>query len=284
MTFKTKSLVALGVVVLLFLTTFFGSWYTVDQGDRGIVLLFGKVQTVSSPGLHFKLPYVMSVVKVSTRDSVQNYDNVESYSQDQQPTFLRLSVNYRIPEDRVTEVYARYGSQEAMVSTLIDRQVYDATKIVFGKYSASRAIQQRGTLVEEFKSAVINSISGPVEIQSVQVENIKFDDSYEAAIRDRMSKEVAVQAKLQEAEKAKAQAAITVTNATAEANSKKLAAEAEASAIRMRGQAEADAIRAKAAALGTNPEMVSLLIAQLWDGHLPQMMPPGGTVPFVNLK
>ena len=46
-----------GVLFVLILCLAFGSWFQVDQGERGVVLRNGKLVRVSEPGLDFKTPF-----------------------------------------------------------------------------------------------------------------------------------------------------------------------------------------------------------------------------------
>ncbi|MEI2469757.1 SPFH domain-containing protein, partial [Peribacillus frigoritolerans] len=50
----------LGVVAI-------STWYTVDESDQAVIMTFGKVEeTITEPGLHFKLPWpIQSVEKLS---------------------------------------------------------------------------------------------------------------------------------------------------------------------------------------------------------------------------
>ena len=54
-----------GVVFVVFaaLTIFFGSWYQIDQGERGVHLRNGAVIGSSEPGLGFKLPIFDSIIR-----------------------------------------------------------------------------------------------------------------------------------------------------------------------------------------------------------------------------
>ena len=70
----------------------------------------------------------------------------------------------------------------------------------------------------------------------------------------------------------------------AEADARLAQATADAKAIELRGQAEAAAIRAKADALRENPNLVTLIQAEKWDGKLPSTMVPGASVPFIGVK
>ena len=49
--------IALGITAL-------GSFYTIGEQENAVVTTFGVPQTVTSPGLHFKIPYAQQVRKV----------------------------------------------------------------------------------------------------------------------------------------------------------------------------------------------------------------------------
>jgi regulator of protease activity HflC (stomatin/prohibitin superfamily) len=285
-----------GAVVsgLVALTIIGGSWYTVDQGERGVMLRNGALIGVAEPGLGFKVPIIDKVIDIDLRSQVKIYENVLAYSRDQQTAVLVVSVNYSIPVDRVVEVYESFGSVERLASRLLDRQVMDETKNVFGRFNAVTAIQERSRLVAEIQMEIQKSVDGPITIESVQIENIDFDDSYENAIAARMEAEVEVQRIRQNAEREKVQAEIKVIQAQADAASRVIQAEAEAAArisqanaeaeaITVTGEAEASAINAKGEALRDNPTLIDLVQAERWNGTLPTTMVPATTVPFLNL-
>lgn len=271
----------LGVVALTLLS---GSFYTVDEGERGVILRTGKVVGTAAPGMNFKLPMFDDVKTIDVQTNAQIYSNVLVYSRDQQTASLKLSVNYRIPADKVTDVYSNFGSMTNLVARLLDRQVPEEAKSVFGRFNAVTAIQDRARLSAEIQDAIKKSVTGPIFIESVQLENIDFSDVYEKSIEDRMLAEVEVQKIQQNAEREKVQANIKVIQAQANADATLAAATAEAKAIKLRGDAEAEAVAAKGKALRDNPNLVALITAEKWDGELPKTMVPGGAVPFVNVK
>lgn len=268
---------------IITLTVVFGSWYTIDQGERGVLLRNGALVGTAQPGLGFKTPWIEEVVKVSVQSRAQLYKEVPAYSKDQQSAVLSLSVNYRIPADKVTEVYSVYGGEDGLLSRLVDRQVNEDLKTVFGQFTAVAAIQDRSRLNLEVASAIQSSVKGPVIIDSVQIENIDFSDAYEASIEQRMLAEVEVQKLRQNAEREKVQAEITVTQAKANADAVRAKANAEAEAIRIKGDAEATSIKARGDALRENPGLVALTQAEKWNGQLPTTMLPGGSVPMLQI-
>lgn len=269
---------------ILGLTILGGSWYTVYSGFRGVQITNGAVTGTADPGLGFKMPIVSKVVDISIQSQTRIYETVAAYSKDQQTAVMTLSVNYRFPADQVEQIYTNFGGEEGVLSRLLDRQVLDEVKNVFGKFNAVTAIQDRDRLVNEVQNAIQKSVIGPIIIESVQIENIDFSDAYENSIEQRMLAEVEVQKVKQNAEREKVQAEIAVIQAQAQADAQVAQAKASAEATRLQGDAEADAIRAKGGALRDNPQLVDLIQAEKWNGTLPTHMVPDATVPFLNIQ
>ena len=272
-----------GFIGLVLLSVILGSWYTIDEGERGVVLRYGAVAGVAQPGLGFKIPLIDSIVRVSVQSKAAIYNQMEAYSRDQQPATMNLSVNYRIPPDRVEEVYANYGGEDGLLSRLVERRVFEESKTVFGKFNAVTAIQERSRLNQEIAEAIQSSVRGPVVVDSIQIENIDFSDAYEQAVEARMTAQVEVQKQEQNLQQEKIKADIAVTQAKGRADSVKAEADASAYKTKIEGEATAEAIKARAAALANNPLLVELTKAEKWNGELPTSMIPGSTVPFLDI-
>lgn len=282
MNFKQFGVAVFVVIGLLFVSTLFGSFYTINEKERGVELRNGKVIGVSEPGLEFKLPFIDDVEKISVQTYTMKYDRLQAYSKDQQTATVNVSVTFHVPSTEVVNLYTKFGDIESMTSRLVSRQVPTQVENVFGQYNAVNAVQNRVKLVADISSAIKGSIVGPVVIDSVQVENIDFSDDYERSIAERMKAEVQVKTREQMLATEQVQAQIAVTQAQAQADSQLAKARAEAQAITLRGNAEAEAIKARAAALAQNGNLVELVKAERWDGKLPTTMLPNGTVPFLN--
>jgi regulator of protease activity HflC (stomatin/prohibitin superfamily) len=268
------SIVIAVLVGLILLVVVGGSFYTIDQGERGVILRNGKVVGTAEPGLGFKMPIIDSVREINVQTQARVYKDVMVYSRDQQNAGLQVSVNYRLSSDKVEQIYSEFGGQDGIVSRLLDRQVPEEVKNVFGKFNAVTAIQERARLGMEIQEAIQKAASNPMLIvESVQVENIDFSDAYEKSIEQRMLAEVEVQKVQQNAEREKVQAEIAV-----------IQAKAQADAVKLQGDAEAHAINARGRALRDNPALIELVQAEKWDGKLPTTMVPGQTVPFINVK
>lgn len=269
-------------LIILFLMLL--SWYTVNEGERGILLRYGKIVKVAEPGLGFKIPFIEGVEKISTRNQAVVYQGLQAYSRDQQPAQMTVSVSFHIPPSEAGAVYTTYNTIDALKDRLIVRQLPTQLENVFGQYTAISAVQDRTKLVQDLQNAMRKAVIGPVVIDGVQIENIDFSDAYEKSIEDRMKAEVAIATRKQNLETEKIQAQIAITQAQAEAESKLASAKAEAETIRLKGAAEAEAIRLRGEALRDNPNLIALTTAERWNGKLPDTMIPGGTVPFISTK
>jgi len=292
-----RGIIAAAAIGLVAIAGILGSWYTVDQTERGVLLRYGAVVGVAQPGLGFKLPLIDSVEKVSVKTATYAWDKMNSYSFDQQPADLKISVTLRAAPEKVGDLYAKFGRLDTAVNQVVSPVVNQQVKVVFGRYTAVKAIQERGALNASIKDAITETLKYDpmIIIESVQLENIEFSQNYLHSIEQRMLAEVEVQRLQQNAEREKVQAQITVTQATAKANAvraeaqaqaeaTRLSGEAKASNIRITGEAEAAAIEARGKALGNNPNLVTLVQAERWNGVLPTTMVPGSSVPFVSVK
>jgi regulator of protease activity HflC (stomatin/prohibitin superfamily) len=278
-------LIVFAVALFVVAAAFFGSFYTVDEGERGVILYNGRVAGVAEPGLHYKVPVIQDVVDISVRQQNYRFENVAAYSQDQQIGTLVLSVNIQPATAEVGRIYSEFGSLEAMVNRVLGPRVNEEVKTIFGGYTAASAIRDRGKLNADIEAAIGKSVEGaPFQLVSFQLENIDWSDSYEQAVEARATAEAGVATQRQTLEKEKVSAQIAVTQAQATADAALAQAKAKAEATRLQGEAEAAAIEARGRALRDNPAVVELTKAERWDGKLPLSMVPNGTVPFMSVS
>jgi regulator of protease activity HflC (stomatin/prohibitin superfamily) len=244
---SSSSVFRLGLGVLAALVAvyvLFASWYTVDQGERAVVLRFGAIVGEAGPGPHLKVPFIDSVRKITVQNQTRRYQNVEAYSRDQQPANMTISVTYVVADP--SAVYEQYGDLEGAVMRLIDPRVLSGTKSIFGTYDAVRAIQERAALNRDFNDIVASAISTPINVISVQIENIDFSEAYEQSVEQRMLAQVEIQRREQNLRTTEVEAQIARTRA--------------------------------------NPDLVQLQAVEKWDGKLPTTMVPGSALPFINMQ
>ncbi len=277
-----KRAIAAGAAVVVALVLLFSTAYTIDEGERGVILRLGRVVGEAGPGLHFKIPFINSVEKISVQIQKESFEKtdvadtrLQTYSRDQQPATIAMAINYHVTD--ASAVYAQFGSLENMKQRVIISRAYDQLKTVFGQFDAADAIQKRTVLNAEVFEAIRKAVSGPVVIDSVQIEDITFSQQYESAVELRM--QAIVKQQQAEADKQK-----RIIDADALAYEVKSASDAKAHQIEVQGKAEAGAIQARGEALRNNPALPTLVASEKWNGVLPTTMMPGNTVPFINVK
>ena len=270
----------IGAVVVLFIL--FSSAYTIDEGERGVILRLGRIVGEAGPGLHFKLPIINTVEKISVQIQKEAFEKtdvgdtrLQSYSRDQQPATIAMAVNDHVTD--ASAVYAQYGSLTNMKSRVINSRAYEQLKTVFGQFDAADAIQKRTLLNAQVFAAIRQAVRGPVVIDSVQIEDITFSNQYETAVELRM--QAIVKQQQAEADKQK-----RIIDADALSYEVKAAADAKAHQIDVQGKAEAGAIQARGDALRNNPALPTLVASEKWNGVLPTTMVPGNALPFLNLN
>src|SRR5476649_2710624 len=180
-----------GAAVIVLLMIAFSTYFTIDQGERGVILHWGAIAGEAEPGLHFKMPIITSIEKISVQVQKEAFEKngdsdtrMQAYSRDQQPATIALSVNYHVTD--VSAVYAQYGSLAVMGSRIISPKTYEQLKNVFGQFDAADAIQKRASLNAKVYDAIRSAVRGPVVIDSVQIEDISFSQQYEGAVEARM--------------------------------------------------------------------------------------------------
>lgn len=277
----SKTGISGGCALLLCLALLvYGSFFTVNQGVRGVVLRFGEVQYVAEPGFHLKAPIIDSVVRMSVRTQKEKI-TLQVYSKDIQAAEARISLNFSLNPAFVSSIYEKYG--ESYLERIIVPQLMAQPKDVFGKYNAVDIVQNREELTAKMFASLSKVFDGSgIAVQSVQIENLDFSDAYERSVEERMRAEVEVQKVLQNEKRMAVEANMKRIKAKGEADAQIVAAEADAKAIKLRGEAEAQAIEAKSAAMAKNPAYVHLLQAERWNGSLPTTMLPNNALPIIG--
>lgn len=245
------------LILLIFLI---GGIFTIDAGERGIILTTGSVSSVEKDGLHFKMPFFQSVKKVDIRTR-KAHAPAQAASSDMQRVGTEVSLNYRLDENSLESIYTRTGVD--IESPLIDPRIQEVVKAVVAKYQADKLLAQREIVKGEIESLLKQSLAPyHVIVEAVQITDFKFSEQYDAAIEAKQTAE-------QNAQKAKND----LERIKVEAEQKVATARAEAEAIRI----QAEAIKAQGGA-----EYVQLKAIEKWDGALPTYT--GNTLPFLSIK
>lgn len=261
--------IALHVIIVLVLLTFaFGSFGTVDAGTRGVETRLGKVVAMIQPGLYFKMPFLehVTIMNVHTQSLTASGDTaLAAASNDLQDTKLSVVVNYHIEPTTVDDIYVQYGDAEKYYTQVVDPLIIATIKATASQYTASDQIQKRAEMSDATLVALTNAFSGKnVFIEKADITNIAFSESFTQAIENKVT---------------------AVQNAEA-AKNKLVQTQAEADQLVVTAKATAEAQRIQSASLAAQggADYVALQAINKWDGHYPQTVVGGGTVPLISLK
>lgn len=280
-------LAGVAFIGLLLLIGFFSSWFTIGELERGMVLRWGRFNSVAEPGLHFKLPIVTSVVRLRVDNQLTTAEKMSAGSADQQEAHMKASLNWRINPAKLHAFYAQFGSIENAELSYVKPRLPARVKVVFGQFTAARTFGERASLNQRAAQDMQASLGELFLVDGLQIEDVDFGSKYMLSIQERMTAEVEVAKRNQDFQRELVNAKIENTKADAAAYKVRAEAEAQAHAIREKGNAEAAAIDAKTKALERSQNLVALTWAEQWDGKsMPNILVMGGganTLPFLPL-
>ena len=223
----------IGIVVLLVLVAMFNSIYTLDETEDAVITTFGVPTIEEGSGLHFKIPFVQKIKKVSTETQGMRigYDEhdvtIENEALMITKDFNFINVDFYLEWQVVDPVSFVYTAQEpaTMLKTLAMSYIRDT----IGSYGVDEVLT---TGKSQIQAEIREKLTKRLESEGIgiAVRNVSIQDC------DPPTSEVVRAFKA--VEDAKQNAETTVYNATADKNKRILSAEAEANKILENAQAE----------------------------------------------
>lgn len=262
--------IGLGMLALLLLFVILNSYTIVDAGYRGVVKTFGEVTDVFGEGLHFRTPFITSVVHVDIRTQ-RHQSNATAASKDLQTVESTVVLNYRPEPANVGNLIRDIGP--AYVDIIVEPAIQESVKAATARFTAEQLITQRPEVRDAIREDLISRLDEyNIAVQAISITDFSFSADFAAAIE---AKQVAEQDALraqQELERARIEAQQQVARAEAEAEARLTIAEAEAEALRLQREV-------------ISPELLRLRFIEKWDGILPSFLMGGdtGAVPLINI-
>ncbi len=222
---------AIFIFVLLLIAGFFlSSVYTVSEQEQAVIMQFGKAEGIKTAGLHFKIPFIQTIEKVSmvTRGMEIGYRTSEDglYMNNEQESFM-ITKDFNF----------------VMIDFYVEYKVSDPIKFLFRAVDAEgllrNAIQAEArTVVSTYNVEEVLTVAKP-EIQSkIKEEILKKLDEYQLGInvtnitiQDASPPTDAVTAAFKDVENAKQEKETAINTADKEYNERIPSARANADAI-----------------------------------------------------
>ena len=271
------------ICVVLVLSIALGCFTVIPAGHTGVVMTLGKVRdNVLQEGLHFKTPFVQTVMTIDNR-IVKLEVATEAFSKDLQTVTTVLAVNYRISKNMSYSIYKEVGM--GFEDVLVKPAVNEVLKAVVAQYTASDLVAHRSEVsvkLDELLNDKLNTRG--IFIEDLNIIDWDFSAEYIAAIE---AKQVAEQNLIktrteqeQQIVIANAEAQKQVIAAQAAADSALIAAQTEAKRIKLEAQAQAEANKLITESI--TPTLIDYMKVQQWDGVMPKVMTGEGTSPFIS--
>ncbi|MBU1310809.1 MAG: protease modulator HflC [Gammaproteobacteria bacterium] len=241
---KNFTIITLIVVALIFVSALF----VVPEGQRGIVIQFGKIQrdaeqnvVVYEPGLHFKLPMIETVRKLDAR--VQTLDDAQDrfVTAEKKDLLVDSYVKWRIKD--FGAYFLATGGNTAQAEVLLKQYINNGLRTEFGARTIPEIVSgERTQLMQSaLQQAGEASKELGIEVVDVRVKQINLPQEVSSSIFARMEAERHAVARehrsrgMEEAEiiRADVDARVTVMLADAERNSRTVRGDGDAQAAKV---------------------------------------------------
>ena len=175
--------IVLALVVLAVLAG--NSYYSIQEEEQAVVCTFGSPKAVTTPGLHFKIPFIQTVTKVNT--TIQGFNIGDRDGTDDDPTndeiedALMITSDYNFiyvdfyAEYRVTDpVKALYASENPAL--ILKNIAQNCIRTTIGSYSVDSVLT---TGKNEIQSNIKQMILDKLEAYDIgiQLVNITIQDA-----------------------------------------------------------------------------------------------------------
>ena len=249
-----------GIITVLVL--FFGLFYIISAGERGVLLTFGKPDmTAKGEGLHFKIPLVQKIIKMDVK--TQKYQaELTAASKDLQDVKTIIAINYHILPETVSSIVQDIGIDYA--EKVIYPLEQETNKGITAQYTAEELITKRDLVREGMKQSLTEKLRPRgIIVEEVSIIDFSFSPVFTQAVEQKVT---ASQLKLK-----------------ADQDLQRIKIEAEQRVTQANGEAEAIKIQTEAINKAGGSAYVQLQAIQKWDGKL-SLVSGGSSMPIINLN
>lgn len=192
-------IVPLAILAIIGLALVFESWYTVQAHEKAVVLQFGKYNRTVSPGLHFRIPLVEDVLKVSVeehslrlpfgagtaRPHEASEENTLMLTADLNAATVEWTVQWQVvePESFLFRLY-REGDPE-YAERIITTVTQTVMNRLVGDYSIDEILTEKRGEIAEFArqstQAILDQYQGGVTVRDLQMQRVGPPDKVRPA-------------------------------------------------------------------------------------------------------
>ena len=241
----------------------FSSVFIVDEGQKGIVVQFGKVKRVDSgeprlyePGLHFKVPLIDQVRKMDARIQTIDSQADRFVTSEKKDLIIDSYVKWKI-EDFSKYYLATGGGNKLQAEGLLKRKINNGLRSEIGNRTIKDIVSgERSTVMEDALKKMARSSELGIKVVDVRIKQINLPVEVSNSIYQRMRAErtaVAREHRSQGREKAE------ILRADIDRKVTVMIADAESNARQLRGEGDAEAAKIYADSYKKDPEFFSFV-------------------------
>ncbi|MEZ8141511.1 protease modulator HflC [Enterovibrio norvegicus FF-33] len=240
------------------------SVFVVDEGERGIVLRFGRIlkaeddqAKIYGPGLQFKVPVFDSVQILDARIQTMDDQSDRFVTSEKKDVIIDSYVKWRI-QDFGQYYLSTGGGNRLTAEALLQRKVSDGLRAEIGSKTIKEIVSEKR---EQVMADVLDEVQQSandigIEVIDLRIKKINLPDKISESIYARMRAEretVARRHRSQGREKAE------VIRAQSELEVATILAEAEKTARVTRGEADAEVANIYAGTFNKEPEFYNFI-------------------------
>lgn len=251
------------ITVIAVLLVFISALFVVPEGQRAIVIQFGKIQrdaqnnvVVYEPGLHFKLPMIETVRKLDAR--VQTLDDSQDrfVTAEKKDLLVDSYVKWRIAD--FGAYFLATGGNTAQAEVLLKQYINNGLRTEFGARTIPEIVSgERTQLMQSaLQQAGAASKELGIEVVDVRVKQINLPQEVSSSIFARMEAERHAVAR---EHRSKGMEEAEIIRADVDARVTVMLADAERSSRTVRGEGDAEAAKVYADAYNKNAEFFSFV-------------------------
>lgn len=204
----------------------------VEPSTVGVPVRLGSVQKTMEPGFHFKMPFVESIVTVSTAPDTFTVP-IDAITKDGIPLDdTKTVITYAFTAEQATRVVEEYKEVGRLVGSTLAPSVISSGKGTLPQFSATMLMTQR----EGAEKSILSNIQNDMALRNIPVTVLGATLTDYGLPKQYVEAKQAEQVAAANALAAATQAKVEVTKAEAAAKVKRIEAEAQSSAQRLLAQ------------------------------------------------
>lgn len=257
----------IGIILGIAFIILGNSFVIIPTGYTGVKSTFGQINEVTlQNGANFKIPFVQKIEKVNNKQQDIVFEG-QIWSETSERTSLYydgVTVTYQINPEKSAWIYANVSNykENLVTQTLVASAIKTSSKELNSTDATNRGIIEPLSM-KNIQAALDEKYGKDVVIiNKVVIANTDFEDSYNQAIANKQTAQLAYEQQQIENKK-------KIEAAEAEAKVKTTQAKAEADAEVIKAQGEADANKL------LNDSITDKILQQMyldkWDGSLPRV-------------